>query len=55
MPCVMPKMPYCPACKYGYIEQSEDMPDTDCIWHCLCTDENIEWFELPEPPKEDFK
>lgn len=35
MPCIMPEMPYCPACKYGYITKSEDAPDTDCEWVCL--------------------
>lgn len=35
MLCIMPEMPYCPACKYGYIIRSEDAPDTDCEWICL--------------------
>lgn len=40
MPCIMPEMPYCPACKYGYISYSEQS-DTDSEWICLCTDEDI--------------
>lgn len=32
--CIMPEMPYCPACKYGYIEQDLD-DDTCTTWHCL--------------------
>lgn len=37
MPCIMPEMPYCPACKFGFIARTNDMPDTDCNWICLCT------------------
>lgn len=51
MPCIMPEMPYCPACEYGHITASENNPDTDCNWECLCTDENIKWFNEPEPPE----
>lgn len=40
MPCIMPEMPYCPVCKYGYISYSEQS-DTDSEWICLCTDEDI--------------
>ena len=32
--CIMPEMPYCPCCKYGYIEHFEGN-DTDTVWHCL--------------------
>lgn len=32
--CIMPEMPYCPACKYGYVEHFEGN-DTDTVWHCL--------------------
>jgi hypothetical protein len=32
--CIMPEMPYCPCCKYGYVEYYEDN-DTDTVWHCL--------------------
>jgi len=32
--CIMPEMPYCPACKYGYIEHFEE-DDTRTEWHCL--------------------
>lgn len=54
MPCIMPEMPYCPVCKYGHVIISEDAPDADGTWVCLCTDENIQWFgESTEPPKED--
>ena len=37
MNCIMPEQPYCPACKYGYIEYV-DGSDTDTIWHCLLED-----------------
>lgn len=40
MPCIMPEMPYCPACKYGYIRMDENS-DTDTEWVCNCTDEDI--------------
>lgn len=39
MPCIMPEQPYCPACEFGRIVQTEDMPDTDCSWECICTQE----------------
>lgn len=39
MPCIMPEMPYCPACKYGYIQRDENS-DTDCEWICLLRDED---------------
>lgn len=29
--CIMPEMPYCPACKYGYIVKIDE---TECEWHC---------------------
>lgn len=29
--CIMPDMPYCPACKYGYIVEIDE---TECEWHC---------------------
>lgn len=32
--CIMPEMPYCPCCKYGYVEHFEGN-DTDTVWHCL--------------------
>lgn len=31
-PCIMPEMPYCPACKYGLILPIDE---TDCEWRCL--------------------
>lgn len=40
MPCIMPEMPYCPACGFGYITSSEDVTDAMCNWICLCTDED---------------
>lgn len=44
MPCIMPEMPYCPACEFGYIASSEDVDDTMCNWICLCTEEDYtEW------------
>lgn len=33
--CIMPEMPYCPACEYGYIEY---LNETDTIWHCMVDD-----------------
>lgn len=30
--CIMPEMPYCPACEYGYVEF---LNETDTIWHCI--------------------
>ena len=30
--CIMPEMPYCPACKYGYILEIDE---TECDWHCI--------------------
>lgn len=44
MPCIMPEMPYCPACPYGHIVKSWDDPSSES-WECLCTEENIKWFE----------
>ena len=31
-PCIMPEMPYCPACKYGLIVPIDE---TECEWKCL--------------------
>lgn len=31
-PCIMPEMPYCPACKYGLIVPIDK---TECEWRCL--------------------
>ena len=36
--CVMPEMPYCPACEYGYIEHFEE-DDARTEWHCLKTED----------------
>ena len=42
--CVMPEMPYCPACEHGYIiypEWVETIWDTygcSCEWVCLLED-----------------
>lgn len=36
--CIMPEMPYCPCCKYGYVEHFEGN-DTDTVWHCLKKEE----------------
>lgn len=33
--CIMPEMPYCPACEYGYIEY---LNETDTVWHCMVDD-----------------
>lgn len=41
MPCIMPEMPYCPACDYGYIISDEN-DDTCCKWCCLLTEEEYE-------------
>lgn len=32
--CIMPEMPYCPCCQYGYIVPDLD-DDTRCDWRCL--------------------
>lgn len=37
--CVMPEMPYCPACKHGYIVPVEGS-DTDVEWRCLLSEED---------------
>lgn len=39
--CIMPEMPYCPACPFGYIEQPL-YDNANCEWHCLCTKEKYE-------------
>lgn len=31
-PCILPEMPYCPACKYGLIVPIDE---TECEWKCL--------------------
>lgn len=36
--CIMPEMPYCPACEYGYIVA---ISETDCEWHCMYDGKNI--------------
>lgn len=46
MPCIMPEQPYCPACEFGRIVQTEDMPDTDCSWECMCTQEKYDEYLL---------
>lgn len=39
--CIMPEMPYCPACRYGYIvypewvETAQDLEGCSCEWVCL--------------------
>lgn len=44
--CITPEMPYCPACKYGYIEHFEE-DDTRTEWHCLRKgDEDDEWQDI---------
>ena len=41
-PCIMPEMPYCPACKYGNVQYSPDevecaseLEGASCEWLCL--------------------
>lgn len=41
-PCIMPEMPYCPACKYGNVQYSpdevecaSDLEGASCEWLCL--------------------
>lgn len=43
--CIMPECPYCPACKYGYIYQSEDWEDDRTEWNCTLTEEEYEKWE----------
>ena len=33
--CIMPEMPYCPCCKYGYIVYIDE---TETEWRCLYND-----------------
>lgn len=39
--CIMPEMPYCPACCYGHIvypesvETAQDLEGCSCEWVCL--------------------
>lgn len=36
--CIMPEMPYCPACEYGmiiYPEDADNIYDVDPEWVCL--------------------
>jgi len=50
--CIMPEMPYCPACKFGRISQPEwceTYADTlgvagESDWQCLCTQEAYETY-----------
>ena len=41
--CIMPEMPYCPACPHGYISYSDDietysdLEGCSCEWICLLT------------------
>lgn len=41
--CIMPEMPYCPACPHGYIvypdnvETSRDLEGCSCEWICMLT------------------
>lgn len=47
--CIMPEMPYCPACPHGHIEYPdwvETYEDTqgcecECKWVCLLTGEEV--------------
>lgn len=38
--CIMPEMPYCPACPCGYVkypdwvEDYNDIPNCECEWIC---------------------
>lgn len=47
MPCVMPEMPYCPACDFGHIvypADTESIWDTyggECEWVCTCTEDDV--------------
>ena len=48
MACIMPEMPYCPACKFGRVEypaDAETYEDTiGCSyeWVCSCTENDLE-------------
>ena len=41
--CIMPEMPYCPACPHGYIaypddvETYSDLEGSSCEWICMLT------------------
>ena len=37
--CIMPEMPYCPACEYGYIEYLNEI---DTVWNCMVDDHGKE-------------
>lgn len=43
MPCIMPEMPYCPACKFGHVFYPDDAESIydECEWVCTCTDEDL--------------
>lgn len=52
MPCIMPEMPYCPACQFGRIIYPDDCEtmrealESDCTWECLCTDKQYQaWLQ----------
>lgn len=58
MPCIMPEMPYCPACEFGrvsypeWVETYEDTQGAECNWECLCTEDRYEQY-LAERENED--
>lgn len=45
--CIMPEMPYCPACEHGHIEYPdwvetyEDTQGCSCKWICMLTGEEV--------------
>ena len=46
MPCIMPEMPYCPACQFGHIiYTTREALESDCTWECLCTDERYQAYQ----------
>lgn len=60
MPCIMPEMPYCPACQFGHIvpledgEACTDMLGGNCHWTCLCTEGDYEkWAQSQKMIMED--
>lgn len=45
MPCIIPEMPYCPACEFGRVtypagvDTYVDVLGGECNWECDCTED----------------
>lgn len=40
--CIMPEMPYCPACEYGCIVPDEESDNTFTEWVCLYSPKELQ-------------